>query len=411
MSHDAPASTAPATSAAGGLPRAAFIVGRFSSSFSGLERTASEMANVLAVAGMPVTVFGVTCRGSRVPDDMIRPPAAWAAPPGHWRGGLCASGELQRTLNRIVPQVDVVHNHCVWILPNHYASAAAQRAGKPVIFTPHGTLDPFAVRMSAWKKRLVATWFQNRDFRRAACFHVFSQRELEGVRAYGLKQSVAIVPYGIDLGALDCRPAATVFAETYPETAGKQICLYLSRLHRKKGLEHLVQAWQRVADRHPSWHLVIAGPDYGQEADVRRWRSELGLERSLTITGALSPAHKLAAFSAASAFVLPSFSEGFSSAVIEALACHLPVLITPGCNFPEVAKREAGVEVLPNVAGVEHGLRRLLELSPAERSAMGQRGREIIERDYTWNAVLAKMTALYRWVTGGGSPPSFVELA
>lgn len=389
-----------------GLPRAVFVIGRFSSALSGLERCAADMANVLYRSGMPVSVFGVSCAGSRLIPGMFESPCA--APPGRWLGGLCASAALRRMLDEAVPLADLVHNHTVWMLPNHYASAAARRAGKPVLFTPHGTLDPYAVRMSRWKKRIVAACFQNRDFRQAACFHVFTQRELEGIRSYGLRVPVAVVPYGIDLAALDARPGPSALAEKLPQTAGKAVCLYLSRLHRKKGLEHLVQAWRQLAGDFPAWHLVIAGPDYGMDVPLRRMIAADGLQGSITVTGPLSPPDKLAALAAASAFVLPSFSEGFSMAVLEALACRLPVLITPGCNFPDVAAQAAGVEVAPHAAATAAGLRHLLALTPAERRAMGQRGRALVEASYTWDAVLGKMHALYHWLCGGGAPPAFV---
>ena len=98
-------------------------------------------------------------------------------------------------------------------------------------------------------------------------------------------------------------------------------------------------------------------------------------------------------------------------AVLEAMACRLPVLLTPGCNFPEVAGNEAGILVDPTVDGTEKGLRALLSMSDAERANMGRNGRNLVERAYTWDQMALRMRDLYQWLAGGGTPPSSVEIA
>jgi poly(glycerol-phosphate) alpha-glucosyltransferase len=129
----------------------------------------------------------------------------------------------------------------------------------------------------------------------------------------------------------------------------------------------------------------------------------------VTFTGPRYSRDKLSVLAAADAFALPSFSEGFSMAVLEAMACALPVLLTPGCNFPEVARGGAGIEVAPDAAAVEAGLRALCSMSPAQRRDMGVRGRRMVEQRYTWDAVARQMTELYAWVAGGGDVPATVR--
>jgi glycosyltransferase involved in cell wall biosynthesis len=95
-------------------------------------------------------------------------------------------------------------------------------------------------------------------------------------------------------------------------------------------------------------------------------------------------------------------------AVLEALACRLPTLLTPGCNFEEAVAAGAAVEVSPNVEGTENGLRQLLSLGDGERQAMGQRGRALIEQSYTWDRVAEQTLALYAWLCGSGPRPATV---
>ena len=391
------------------LPKVIFTVGELYTEASGVGRIVCDLANALGELGVPITLYTAACNGRKAADHMMRPPSRCVAPPGISLGRLAYSPRLRRLIAEVIPQVDVVHNHCLWTLPNHYASALARRCGKPVVFTAMGFLEPWALARSRWKKRLVGAWFQNRDLRRAACIHVNSREEIRGIRAYGLRNPVAVIPNGVDLRHFRALPDRSAFDHRCPAGVGKRICLFLSRLHQKKGLEHLARAWGRVTKEYGDWHLVLAGPDDGYEAEMRRLVRELRLETSVTFTGPLFGTEKLEAMAAAEAFVLPSFSEGFSMAVLEAMACGLPVVITPGCNFPEVQDRRAGIEVLPTVDDTERGLRELLSMSRSELAGIGQNARKLIESAYTWDSVARKMLELYRWLAGGGTPPAFVE--
>lgn len=385
--------------------RIVFAVGGLYTEASGVGRIVCDLANALAENGNPVDVYTAVCGGKEPAAHMLDSPNRLFADPGHWMARLSSSPRLKRRLQDDLKDVDVVHNHSVWMLPNHYASKIAFQYRKPVVFTAHGVLEPWALARSRWKKRIAGVCFQNRDLRRSACIHVNSEAEVKGIRDYGLTNPIAIIPNGVDITAFDELPEKDAFSESYPETAGKKLCLFLSRLHEKKGLGHLIQAWSRLANEHPDWHLVIAGPDDGYEAPLRKAISDLGLSRSVTLTGPLYGASKANALAAADAFVLPSYSEGFSMAILEAMACRLPVLITEGCNFPEVAQGEAGFIVLPTVEETEKGIRALLSLSDTDRNSMGSHGRRMIEQRYTWRRVAEQTAELYRWMVGGGSAP------
>jgi glycosyltransferase involved in cell wall biosynthesis len=115
------------------------------------------------------------------------------------------------------------------------------------------------------------------------------------------------------------------------------------------------------------------------------------------------------AWGAADAFILPSYSEGFSMAILEALACRLPALITTACHFPELAEAEGGIVVEPTAEDVTRGLRDLLERSPEQRAELGQTGRALVEQKYTWEQQAQRLAEVYRWIAGGGESPEAVR--
>jgi poly(glycerol-phosphate) alpha-glucosyltransferase len=270
-------------------------------------------------------------------------------------------------------------------------------------------LDPWALRNSAWKKRLAAWAYENANLRGAACIHALCDSELQAIRTYGLRNPVAVVPNGVDL------PRQQVSKPTRWEADlpdGAKVLLYLGRLHPKKGLPNLLRAWRLSARERGSskWRLVIAGWDQGgHEAELRRLAEELCIAETVVFAGPQFGEDKAASFHRATAFVLPSFSEGLPVAVLEAWAHGLPVVMTPQCNLPEGLAAGAAVQVDPEPASIAAGLWELFRMSDAEREAMGERGRRLVEERFSWPKIAQQMKAVYEWVLGGGPKPEWVQ--
>jgi glycosyltransferase involved in cell wall biosynthesis len=171
----------------------------------------------------------------------------------------------------------------------------------------------------------------------------------------------------------------------------------------------LAQALGEIAPRRPDVHLLLAGKDDGAWSSFRDRMEHLGLGGRMTYLGHVSGEPARQVWAAADAFVLPSYSEGFSMAVLEAMACRLPSLITTACHFPEVAAAGGAIVVPPNAAAITQGLRDLLERTPQERAELGRRGRRLVEQDYTWDRQAERLAAVYRWLSSGGTPPEVVD--
>ena len=326
------------------------------------------------------------------------------------------SPALGAALSTRVIKESVLHVHGLWMYPGRLARQLSERTGAIRVVSSHGMLESWALQNSRWKKRLAAWLFENRNLRTADCLHALCQPEADNIRAYGLKNPIAVVPNGVDISAFQNPPGRGLLEARFPALRGRRWILFLSRIHPKKGLSHLLRAWAGVNGergvRSAEWMLVIAGPDeLGHEAEMKRLASDLGLERSVVFTGPLHGEEKLAALGGAELFVLPSFSEGFSMAVLEAAAAGLPVLLTPQCNFPELVSARGAFEVSPEAGSCAAGLQKLLSLSDSQRRQMGDNARKLAEASYSWSKVADQMLAVYRWLAVGGAPPASVRLS
>ncbi len=295
----------------------------------------------------------------------------------------------------------ILHAHGLWMYP----SVAAHRWSKstrPYVISPHGMLDSWALNNSRLKKRICAMLYENRYLRDAACIHALNQAEAAAIRAYGLTNPICVIPNGID------SPSNT---EARPVQKGYTL-LYLGRLHAKKGLPKLFEAWS-MAQREAGecgWRLVIAGWDQNSHRSyLEALATKLRLNSSISFVGPQFGVDKAACYREASAFILPSVSEGMPMSVLEAWSWRLPVLMTPQCNLPEGVAAEAAMMMEANVDSISAALRRLFSMSAYEREAMGKNGGRLVEQRFEWKRIGRQMADVYDWVLGG-SRPSTIEL-
>ena len=191
-------------------------------------------------------------------------------------------------------------------------------------------------------------------------------------------------------------PPKEEFQRRYPALDGKETILFLGRLHPKKGLDILTKAFAEIAHTRSNVHLVIVGPDeVGYRSKMQQELQNRGAASMATFTGPLGGRDKLAAFSAADIFVLPSYSEVLGLTVIEAMACGLPVIISRQCYFPEVAEANAGLVIDTDPTQLAQALLRLIG-EPQLRRDMGKRGQALVSQRYTWDKVADQMQQLYQ---------------
>lgn len=399
--------------------RVALILASMSRSSGGIGLIARSQAFGLESIGVATSVFSLQDAFSQ--EDR----KDWRTIPVHLSRvkGPSAFGyapEFLSALEHASP--DLLHVHGLWMYPGTAARTYARKNRKPLVITIHGMLESWALGNSRWKKKITGLLYERTNLRAADCIQVNTKAEMQSVRHFGLKNPIAVIPNGIDLpedgdSIMEIDPPWKSWVQ--PD---QKVLLFLSRVHPKKGLVNLLKAWSQLFSRKDaSWILAIAGPDeVNHETELKNLCVELQIPTvdvrepsttqnpSLLFLGPQYNQAKAACLRHADAFILPSFSEGFSMAVLEAAAARRPILLTPECNFPELVSAKGCLEITPTIEGCEAGLRQLKRMGQTHLAEMGQNAFDLVASSYTWPRVAEQMNEAYLWLLGEGKKPECV---
>jgi glycosyltransferase involved in cell wall biosynthesis len=307
---------------------------------------------------------------------------------------LYRSPDMTTALRRSLPQFDIVHLHSVFLWPTTAVAAAARRIDLPYVLSPRGMLVPELIqRKSSIIKRSWIDLFERRNLARAAAVHVTSDLEAASLKRLGLcARRIAVIPNGVE--PPPSRPdgdSANLF-DQFP----KPMVLYLGRINWKKGLDRLLTAMALV----PGAHLVVAGND--EEDYTKHLRSlacQSGVSERIHFVGPIYGEQKWKAFAAAKVFALPSYSENFGNAVLEAMAASVPVVVTREVGLAKaIAELGAGLVVDGSTDKIAEAISRILA-DTGLRTKMGAAGRRSALEHFSWASIAAKTEQLYIEVT------------
>ena len=296
-----------------------------------------------------------------------------------------------------VRDYDLVHIHALFSFTSNCAARAARRVGVPYVIRPLGVLNRWGMQnRRRLLKALSFRFVEQPALNHAAAMHYTARAEQAEAEQSGATARGAVIPLGLELEGFASLPSPELFFRRCPQAADRTVVLFLSRLDPKKGLDLLLPAFAQVKEHHPHALLVVAGS--GDEDYVRGLQQEaarLGLAGDVAWPGFLAGADKLSALAAARVYVLPSYSENFGIALVEALAAGVPCLSTEGVAVSEdIRERDAGLVVAPQVAPLAAALDRLLG-DAALRARLGANGRRLAQERFSLGVMGAALKKLY----------------
>ena len=299
-------------------------------------------------------------------------------------------------LSAAMAKADVVHLHEFRSYQNAVALPLLERQRKPFVVTPQGSLPRIMGRYAL--KAVYDQLYGRRILRTAARLHALDDMERRQYIALGVEPArVAIQPNGIDPAEFDSLPDAEEFRARHGIAAGIPVVLFLARVNRIKGVDFLVQSFVLVHKRAPQALLLIVGPDDGYLDEVKRQVHALGIGGHVRFIGYLDGKEKLAAYRAASVYVLPSTYDIFGITLLEALACGTPVIATDGVGFADFMRQNnlGAVVKFGDTAALHAEIARVLQQPLPELAARSAAGRQYVLQNFGWENIARDWLQVY----------------
>lgn len=335
-----------------------------------------------------------------------------AAPVLFQKGTVSDGSKTLRELKEMIQDFhpDIIHLHGLWT--NHGDVRIARKLKIPIVLSPRGMLDPWALSVKKWKKRFAMVLYQRRDLRNVSAFHATAELEAANIRAQGLTQPIIISPNGVDVPV----EVKNAFHKSFTSNSGNRVAIFMGRLHPGKGLITLAEAWARIKPK--GWVMRVVGPDgSGHKAEVITRLEKLGISYS-DVKSRISLDHpnnstvrtswefvdivddkiKWLEYAAADLLVHPSVSENFGITIAEGLATGLPVISTKGTPWSDLEAAKCGRWIDIGVEPLVAALKEMMSMTDGDRRQMGEQGRKLVDEKYTWAAVVKPLLLGYKKV-------------
>ena len=306
-------------------------------------------------------------------------------------GELCTP-DFRKWLESCEIPFDVIHSHLPFVYSNRFASYFAMKNRIPYFYHQRGVFDPVRLKHRKWKKLPALKLWELPICRRANSLIALTEYEQSTYRKLGLTNDIQVIPNGIDL------PKKKIVEWKFPKIQLKyndKVVLFLSRLHPSKGADLAIEAFCQVKKVVPNVKLIVAGPDeYGIQNKLSGYVKNAHCEDSIFFTGPVSGDKKEALLNRADLFILPTESEGFSMAILEAMSHSCAILTTHGAHFPEIETENAGIISERNVQELSKNLAKILA-PPYLMNTMANNARRLTQERYTWDYIVLRFERLY----------------
>jgi glycosyltransferase involved in cell wall biosynthesis len=284
--------------------------------------------------------------------------------------------------------IRLLHDNGIWRRQHQQLARLAKAAGVPRVVSTRGMLEPWALNHKPLRKRLAWYAYQRALLEQTSVLHATATSEANQLIKLGLQRPIKIIPNGIT------PPTWNAVEALRSAPNEKRSCLFMSRLHPKKGLPLLLEAWARVQPK--GWRLKIAGPDEaGHLAQLKTLVHHLDLDDAVRFLGPVEGHEKQLLLASADLMVLPTYSENFGIVVAEALVHGCPVITTHGAPWQVLETEGCGWWIPISADALSEAIRDATNLSTGARRAMGERGYNFVARNFAWPSIAGKFHQLY----------------
>lgn len=312
------------------------------------------------------------------------------------------SPALMKYMKDRIRDFDIVHIQGVYQFHSLIGGYYARKYGIPYVLSPKGMLIPEMIKKKGkLKKYIYISLVEKNNVEKANLIQCASEVERQKLLKIGFElRDTVVIPNIVKLEKGDRTNKKEKFRDKYG-LKQKQLVLFLGRLNWTKGIDILIPAFAIVLTKFPDTHLVLAGPDTERYIrKVKKWIRNEGIENKVTFTGLLTGNEKLAALAESDIFVLPSYSENFGMAAVEAMYMGLPVIISKEVGIKdEIKQNECGIIVDINPISIAEGICYLLH-NPEEKKKLGAKGKKIARNEFSAEGVAKKMIQSYKDIIG-----------
>ena len=303
---------------------------------------------------------------------------------------------MKTWLERNIENYDLIHLHNYRSYQNVIVCKYARKYRIPYIVQAHGSVLPFFEKQNL-KKMFDLVW-GNKILKDARKCIAVSHVEREQYRKMGIPESqIDIIPNGINPNEFMNLPEKGKFRNKYHISPDEKIILYLGRIHKRKGLNFLIDSIFQLSRIRNDIRLILVGPDDGYLENVKKMIQEKNLSPVVIFSGFLPEKEKYEALTDADVLVYPGIFEIFGLVPFEAILCGTPVIVTDDCGCGEIVK-EAGCGYLVKYGDVNN-LTKTLQLAlenPDENKSMVERGINYIQNNLAWESIVNKIELNYK---------------
>lgn len=301
--------------------------------------------------------------------------------------------ELLSELEKQSNSIDLVHFHMIWFYDKNIILKKLKKLDVPYIITTHGT---YSMPNPGLKKFIAKKAYELEYLNNASEVHILTREEGTGLHKYGYLGKCFVGYNGIEFSEIPSDYNKHFFDEKKYKDRIK--IGWVGVLRNDKNIDSLIRAVSMLPSKYrDELEIILVGPDKDKHAaKYLNLANELGCSESIDWLGPLYNQEKYDAYYNFDAYVMPSFSEGFSMAILDAMACSKPLLLTKGCNMNYFNNNDRDFFVMcePYPQDICNGLMELIDRKD-EWDTMGKHARLWVDEEFNWDAIAKKMIKDY----------------